>query len=40
MSLKYKITYARGVAKDTDKIPYQDMMRIFDKIETLADEVA
>ncbi len=38
MSPKYSISYARWVAKDIDKIPYHEMMRIFDKIEALASE--
>lgn len=38
MSPKYKIIYARSVAKDISMIPHQTMMRIFDKIEALASE--
>ena len=36
MLQKYKIIYERRVAKDLSKIPHPDMMRIFEKIETLA----
>jgi hypothetical protein len=36
MSQKYSIIYARGVAKDLERIPHTMMMRIFDKIEALA----
>jgi hypothetical protein len=38
MSQIYSVIYARGVAKDIEKIPHEVMMRIFEKIEALARE--
>ncbi len=37
---KYKISYVRSVAKDIEKIPYQTMARIFEKIEALANDTS
>jgi mRNA interferase RelE/StbE len=36
MSQKYKVIYEKRVAKDMDKIPHYDVMRIVDKIRALA----
>lgn len=38
MSQKYKIIYEKRIAKDIEKIPHVDVVRIVEKIHALASE--
>jgi hypothetical protein len=38
MSQKYKVIYEKRVAKDIEKIPHSDVVRIVEKIHALARE--